>query len=203
MVFSSLSVVLYTQCQSFFIFNFCGSAELGIYSVSVTLATGFGVLINALITSCYASIFSEPNERQAEVKTGQLLRWVFILSVFSNIILIALGDRIILNLYGNEFISAKEPMIILSFSATLSFMGSVTYRYITHYSGFLYLSTKTTISFLLSLVLAVMMIKRYGIIGAAWSNIIVEFISLTILNYFFKRKSIFRLHLFAIKGCKE
>jgi O-antigen/teichoic acid export membrane protein len=44
-VFSSLSVVLYTQCQSFFIFNFCGSAELGIYSVSVTLATGFGVLI--------------------------------------------------------------------------------------------------------------------------------------------------------------
>ncbi|MEC5319393.1 polysaccharide biosynthesis C-terminal domain-containing protein [Brenneria populi subsp. brevivirga] len=110
------------------------------------------------------------------------------------------GEIIILKLYGSEFISAKEPMIILSFASTLSFMGSVTYRYIMHYSGFYYLSVKTALSLLLSLLLTGAMVKYYGIIGAAWATIIVEFFSLTVLNYFFKKQIVLKMHLFAIRG---
>ncbi|WP_431356423.1 hypothetical protein [Enterobacter roggenkampii] len=54
-----MSIVLYNQCQNFFIYYFCGGAQLGIYSVSLTLATGAGIFINALITSCFVAIYSE------------------------------------------------------------------------------------------------------------------------------------------------
>ncbi|MCL2896803.1 oligosaccharide flippase family protein [Brenneria sp. WC1b.1] len=194
---------MYTQCQNFFIYYFEGSTKLGIYSVALTMATGIGVLINALVTSCYASIYSEFDEKRAAEKAGMLLRWVAVISLSASIILMAVGEKIILKLYGAEFISAHEPMIILSFASVLSFMGSVTYRYIMHYSGFFYLSIKTVLSLLLSILLTGPMVKHYGIIGAAWAVVIVEFLSLTVMSYFFKRKSVLNMHLLAIKGDKK
>lgn len=112
----------------------------------------------------------------------------------------SMSEIIITKLYGHTFIEAREPMIILLFSSTLSLMGSVTYRYIIHYSGFYYLSIKTGLSLILSILISGIMTKIYGITGAALASVIVELLSLTILNYFFKKQAVLKMHWHSIRG---
>ncbi|EMO7187089.1 oligosaccharide flippase family protein [Pluralibacter gergoviae] len=200
LVFSALAVSLYTQCQNFFIYHYAGSAQLGIYTVAVTFTAGAGAFINALITSCYVSIYAEPDPQRAKEKAGVLLRWVAAAALLASIATVALGGFIIDRLYGAEYALAREPLIILSLAAMLSFMGTVTYRYIMHYSGFYYLSIKTLFTLVISVMITGGLVKHYGIIGAAWATVIVELLSLTLLNYFFKNHAVLKLHLFSIRG---
>ena len=200
LVFSSLAVALYTQCQNFFIYHYTDSAQLGIYAVAVTLASGAGAFINALITSCYVSIYAEMTPQRAKEKAGELLRWVAAASLIANGAIISLSGIVIDKLYGAEYALAREPLIVLALASVLSFMGTVTYRYIMHYSGFYYLSIKTVFTLVISVLITGYMVKCYGIIGAAWATVIVELLSLTLLNYFFKNHAVLKLHLFSIRG---
>ncbi|WP_297199106.1 oligosaccharide flippase family protein [uncultured Pluralibacter sp.] len=200
LVFSSLSIALYTQSQNFFIYHYAGSVQLGIYAVATVLATGTGALINPFITSCYASIYAETDSGRAKKRVGALLRWVTVLAATLNIMVIIASGFLIPKLYGAEFTLAREPLMILSIAATLSFMGSVTYRYIMHHSGFYYLSIKTVFSLVFSIAITGYLVKEYGITGAAWAAVTTELVSLTVLNYFFKQRAVLKMHLFTLRG---
>lgn len=200
LVFSSLSIALYTQSQNFFIYHYAGSAQLGVYAIAVTLATGIGALINPFITSCYASIYAETNSECVNKRVSVLLRWVVILAITVNVIVISTSGFFIPRLYGAEFLLAREILIILSIAATLSFMGSVTYRYIIHHAGLYYLSIKTVFSLAFSIAITGYLVKHNGIIGAAWAAVMTELMSLTVLNYFFKHRTVLKMHLFTFRG---
>ena len=58
---------------------------------------------------------------------------------------------------------------------------------------------------MLSIPLSYVCIKYYGVLGAAFCFILVEFISLTIANYLFKNGLILKMHLNVLSGnqCNE
>ncbi|EPY5208146.1 hypothetical protein ACXDTG_002476 [Klebsiella pneumoniae] len=198
LMLSSLSVVMYSQCQNIVIYHLLSGAELGIYSAATMLGTGGGVIINSLITSSYTSIFAEKKEKVAFEKTVVLLRYVLIISVLFCFVLFFFAEHLILKMYGIDFILAKTPMIILSCSALVSFLGTVTYRYIVNYSGYPYLAVKSAIVLIISVPLTWLSVKHYGLNGAAFSNFLIELMSLTIMNYFFRKKSVKKLHFSAL-----
>lgn len=200
LVFSALAISLYAQCQNFFIYHYAGSSQLGIYTVAVNFTAGAGAFINALITSCYVSIYAESDPLRARAKAGALLRWVAAAALLASMAIVTLGGVVIDGLYGDEYALAREPLVILSLASALSFMGTVTYRYIMHYGGFYYLSVKTVFTLVISTLITGFMVKRYGIAGAAWAAVIVELLSLTLLNYFFKNRAVLKLHLYSLRG---
>lgn len=198
LMLSSLSVVMYTQCQNIIIYNLLGSASLGIYAAATMLGSGVGIFINSLITSSYSVIFAEKNEQVVLNKTVNLLRCVFAISSAFCVLLFFCADQLILKLYGADFVLAKTPMIILSASTVIAFLGTVTYRYIVNYSGYPYLAVKSLLVLIVSVPLTWLFVKYYGLNGAAYSSFLIELISLTIMNYFFRKKSIRELHFIAL-----
>jgi len=73
-------------------------------------------------------------------------------------------------------------------------MGYIGYRAIIMRSGYFFLSIKMIISCILSIITGYFLIKNYGVMGAAYNIVLVEMISATFLDYFYKRGFILKIH---------
>lgn len=195
---SSISVAVYTRINLFFISEFTGSYQLGIYSVALTLATSWSFFVNSVITSYYTSIYAENDDATAMKQAAKLNRYAVIFSAFFVAFIMIFGKEIIHLLYGDEYKEAYIPVVILCFGTLLSSTGSIAYRYIIKHSGYAYLSKKMVAVFLISIPLSYFLTKYYGITGAAISVVAVEFLSLTIMNYFFNKALILKLHILTL-----
>ena len=194
MFIANISVAIYPRVNLFFLSGLAGAHELGIYSVAVTLATSWNFIMLAFVTSYFPSIYNEENEKQAAIKTTQLN---IIIAVISSIVIAGFalfGGYFIRLLYGPAFTEAWRPAVILCAGTMLSAMGAVSSRYIVKFSGYRYLSCKSFIALLLCVPVSYFLIKNHGVTGAACSVVILEFLSLTVLNYGYKKGTVFKMH---------
>jgi len=49
--------------------------------------------------------------------------------------------------------------------------------------------------FIINIPLSYFLIRQYGMMGAAYSTLLTELLSLTLLNYFFRRGAVLQMHL--------
>ncbi|MDV5429774.1 flippase [Klebsiella quasipneumoniae] len=193
-VLSSISVALYTRLSLLTLGVMLGQAAVGIYSVAVTLATAWSFVLNSIITSNLPSIFSETNYERVIRKAAKLL--IIVTAIGTPVIIGAffLGGGFIEYFYGPQYIPSILPMQILCVATLLSSLGTVSARYIAKFSGYLFLSKKMMLVAVFGLVFNFIFVKYYGVLGAAIASLITEFISLTLLNYFFNHGMVFTLH---------
>lgn len=120
--------------------------------------------------------------------------------------LIALGgfylvcDFFIHLLYGDEYMDSVRIIPIIIVGTMFSSLGTICYRYIIKKSGYSYLAKKMSLCSVLTVPLSWIMISAFGINGAAYCFLIVEILSCTLLNYFFKNKKIIKMHLSIFKS---
>lgn len=198
LVISTVSMTIYSRVNQFSLSYFSGNYELGIYSVALTLGTAWVFVGNALAISFLSKIYSEKDEELALQKTSGLISSVFIVLSAFPIFFMLFGKFIILKLYGVDYIKSYDLLIILCFSTVITSLGFISNRYIVKLSGYSYLSKKTLIILLLSIPISVMMVYFFGIYGAAYSVLIIELVSLTIMNYFFKNGIVLKMHIGAL-----
>lgn len=195
LVLSSLSIVLYTQVSNIFLAKFTSFTNLGIYNVALTLGSAWGFINIALITSYFSKIYAE-NNNSIELQYLKQIHWlVIIITLFVMIGIFLIGSWIVNILYGVEFIYSIKLLPFIVFATMLSALGTISYRYIMKFNGYKYLSVKMLIVSLLSIPISYFFIQKYGVLGAAYCFILVEFFSLTIANYFFKNGCILKMHI--------
>ena len=205
LVLSTLSIVLYTQISSIFLAKFTSFANLGIYNVALILGSAWGFINIALITSFFSKIYAEKNE-SIELSYLKQLHWLIIIIALCVLIgVLWLGGWVISLLYGSQFAGAEKLLPLIVFATMLSALGTISYRYMIKQNGYKYLSIKMMSISALSIPLSYVLIKGYGIVGAAICFVIIEFLSLTLANYLFKDRLILKLHLSLIgfKNDKE
>lgn len=195
LVLSSLSIVLYTQVSNIFLAKFTSFTNLGIYNVALTLGSAWGFINIALITSYFSKIYVE-NNNSIELQYLKQIHWlVIIITLFVMIGMFLIGSWIVNILYGVKFIYSIKLLPFIVFATMLSALGTISYRYIMKFNGYKYLSVKMLIVSLLSIPISYFLIQKYGVLGAAYCFILVEFFSLTIANYFFKNGCILKMHI--------
>jgi len=193
-VFSTLSVAIYTRINQFMISYLEGEYNLGIYSVAITLSTAWIFILIAIINSTLPSIFGEKNESKAVSIAANLNIVVSVISIIVLAFVYFFGNYFIQLLFGDSYAMASELLVILCFSTIFASLGTISARFIVRHSGYSFLSKKMFIMVLLSVPISYTMIKTFGLKGAAYSVLIIEILSLTIMNYFFKKGLIFNLH---------
>lgn len=193
-VFSTLSIAIYTRINQFMISSLESDYVLGIYSVAVTLATAWAFILSALINSTLPIIFAEKSDSKSLNITANLNIIVICISICVFVFIYFFGGYFINLLFGPQYSKASDILTILCLSTMVSNLGMVSARFIVRYSGYAFLSKKMLIVVMLSIPISYFMINYFGLIGAAYSVLIVELLSLTLLNYFFKRGIIFVLH---------
>lgn len=195
LVLSSLSIVLYTQVSNIFLAKYTSFTNLGIYNVALTLGSAWSFINIALITSYFSKIYAE-NNISIELQYLKQIHWlVIIITLFVMMGMFLIGSWIVNILYGVEFIYSIKLLPFMVFATMLSTLGTISYRYIMKFNGYKYLSVKMLIVSLLSIPISYFFIQKYGVLGAAYCFILVEFFSLTIANYFFKNGCILKMHI--------
>jgi len=194
LIFSVIAVSLYTRFNQISVSYFLGVREAGVFSIALTLSTAWVFLPNALLASFYPSFFSEKDPKKAIIKIQKLHLLVISVSVFVILGIYLLSGLFIKYFYGNQYLNAVAPTIYLSIGAMCGVLSSVMDRFIIKYNGYRFLVKKTFFVLLICLVTSVILVPLYGLTGAAFSVIITELSSFTVLNYFFSTQPVMCIH---------
>lgn len=196
LVISTLAVSFYTQITSLMLAKLTSLKDLGIYAVAVTLGTAWSFINFAVITSVLSKIYREKSHYESYVMIAKLNLVILAVSLSVVAVLGLLGPLIIETLYGAAYQDAYKLLIILALSTMLSGLGTIAARLMVKEESYAYISKKMLFVALTALPISYAMIYVYGLIGAAYSVFIIELLSLTVFNYFYKDGLIFKIHLF-------
>jgi len=199
LILSSLSADIYTQISGIFLANILSYADLGIYSVALTLGGAWSFVVLALITSFFSKIYGEKEPLTIEKLLIKINRIVILFSLIALGGFWLLGEWVIHLLYGDQYLAAVTITPIIIVGTMFSSLGTICYRYMIKESGYGYLAKKMFLCCLLTVPLSWLMIHAFGIKGAAYCFLAVELLSCTFLNYFFRDKTIFKMHLSIFK----
>lgn len=194
LIFSVIAVALYTRLNQFSVSYFLGVKEAGVFSVALTLSGAWVFLPNALLASFYPAFFSERDPKRAIVKIQQLHLLVVGVSSLVIAAVALLAPPFIHYFYGPAYQDAVAPTVWLCLGAMFGLLSSVMDRFIIKYNGYAYLVKKTFFVLLICLVSSVVLVPLYGLTGAAFSVILTELLSFTLLNYFFAAQPMFTIH---------
>ncbi len=196
LVISSISVGLYTQINNLLLGKMISTYELGLYSVAVTLGVTWTFVNQSIITSYMTKIYKENNKNKIYKMMGYLNIFIVFISLFYFALIYFFGKNIINKLYGAEYLQSFDSILIIIFSSMLSSLGIIIARFMIKDGGYSFLSKKTVLVTFLSIPLSFSFIYYKGLIGAAWSMLVVELLSLTLFNYFYKKGLIFKIQFF-------
>ena len=196
LVISTLAISFYTQITSLMLAKLTSLKDLGVYAVAVTLGTAWSFINFAVITSVLSKIYREKSHYESYVMIAKLNLVILAVSLSVVAVLGLLGPWIIETLYGAAYQDAYKLLIILALSTMLSGLGTIAARLMVKEESYTYISKKMLFVALSALPISYGMIYIYGLIGAAYSVFIIELLSLTVFNYFYKDGLIFKIHLF-------
>ena len=196
LVISTLAISFYTQITSLMLAKLTSLKDLGVYAVAVTLGTAWSFINFAVITSVLSKIYREKSHYESYVMIAKLNLVILAVSLSVVAVLGLLGPWIIETLYGAAYQDAYQLLIILALSTMLSGLGTIAARLMVKEESYAYISKKMLFVALSALPISYAMIYVYGLIGAAYSVFIIELLSLTVFNYFYKDGLIFKIHLF-------
>jgi O-antigen/teichoic acid export membrane protein len=174
LILSGLVIAIYTKIDQVMIKNMLDSKELGNYAAAVRLSEAWYFIPIALTNSLFPAIVNAKklsnkfylNRMQ---KLYDILAWIAItiavpVSIFS-------GD-IINIIFGSEFQSAAPVLTIYIWAGVAVFLGVASSQYLIT-ENFTKLSFfRTLIGMVINVILNLVLIPKYGIIGAAYATLI-------------------------------
>lgn len=196
LVLSTLSIALYVQITNLMLVHLTSTYELGLYSVASSIGMAWGFVNQSLITSVMTKIYKEKNDNVAYSMFAKLN--LLIIAVSSGAILgfALLGHWIITLLYGSAYLPAVPLLVVMACAGMFSGLGTAAARLIIREEGYSYISKKMLCMAVCSVPLSYFCIKYFGLMGAAYSIALIELLSATLFNYFYKNGIIFKVHFF-------
>lgn len=196
LVLSTLAVTLYTQVTSLMLAALTSTRELGVYAVAVTLGMSWTFINTSIITSVLSKIYREKSRYQSYMMIAKLNLVIIIISLLMVIMLAIFGQWAVNFLYGNAYQDAYELILILGLATLFSGLGTVAARLLVKEESYRYISRKMIFVAISALPISYIMIYLFELKGAAYSVMIIELLSLTVFNYFYKNGLIFKIHFF-------
>jgi O-antigen/teichoic acid export membrane protein len=173
-----------------------GDTVLGIYSAAYKIIDILAVLPSLLLTVLYPvfSRFDAENKALLKKSVDFALRYVILLSIPVVIGVFLLADKIILLLYGVDYIESIGVLKILIFISLISFVNSPFYVLLNAIGKQKITLINTAFTALVNIIMNLILIPKYSINGAAFATIISE-ITFLGLSYYQLRKAGFKLDL--------
>ena len=196
LVISTLAISFYTQITSFLLATLRSTTELGLYAAAIPLGMSWSFVNFAIITSVLSRVYREKDNYNSYKMVAQLNLIIISISLTVIAILALIGQWLIQILYGNQYSTSYELLVILAFSTMFSGLGTVAARLMVKEESYSYISRKMLFVAIFSLPIAFFMIYFLGLRGAAYSVLLIEILSATLFNYFYKQGLIFKIHFF-------
>jgi O-antigen/teichoic acid export membrane protein len=169
-IFTSMSVLLYTQADIWILGMFTSTETVGVYGVVVKIVLlvyfpmmAFAVIIPSLISSIHASGTLDELRKMVNEST----RWILSMAMPIILILMLEGKYILKYIYGAEFVAGYVPLLILTIGQLIKACAGLI-GVILQMTGEHKIYMKINIiGGIINIILNIVLIPRFGMIGAA------------------------------------
>lgn len=195
---SALLITLYSRIDQFMIESMLGAKDLGIYTAAVKISEASTYLVTTLIASRFPQLMrlNGLDSKKFDQEIMFLLKVAFIFSIGSFVIFAFGAEYIIRLLFGVEYVSASEPLVIHMAGTIFICYGVICTQYLIAKNLEIYRLYRVFWGLVINIVLNVFLIPRFGLLGAAASTFFSQALSSVMFNACSpKTRGIFRLQI--------
>lgn len=179
-IVSGLMISIYASTDKLMLKQMLGEAEVGYYSLAVSLSTMFAFVLSAVIDSLYPTIIQEyaKDKESFERKNRLLYLLVFYGSLAMSVGIAVSAKWIVAILYGEAYLPAVAPVRIVVWYTAFSYLGVARNAWIVcenkqKYLKYLYLGAAAT-----NVALNYLLIPIWGTSGAAAASLITQAVTI-------------------------
>ncbi len=161
--------ILFVRIDRLMIGYFLGMEKVGIYHVAANLSLQMGIFLSAFIgifSSFVVEVHNNKQQKQLDQIYKTTTRWAFTLTLPLFLIMVSYPENI-MALFGKDFVQGSQVLVILSISSFINISVGPTANLITM-TGYQKIELANGIcALLMNIFLNILLIKLYGIMGAA------------------------------------
>ncbi|UCD34133.1 MAG: flippase [Nitrospiraceae bacterium] len=169
-IFTGMSVLLYTQADIWILGMFTDAETVGIYGIAskLVLLVYFPMMaFSAIVPSVISSVHASGNHAELQEVVRESTRWILSLAMPIILLLLLEGETILRIFFGPEF-AVGYPVVVILIAGQLIKAGAGLIGMILQMTGEHRVYMKVNIFWgLLNILLNVLLVPRYGMIGAA------------------------------------
>lgn len=182
-IISGLMVSIYASMDKLMLRQFIGDAAVGHYSIATGISSLWGFLLVAVIDSLRPVIMEYHNrDKERYVRSNrQLYAVVFYISLIMSLAVMLLADPIVRILYGEAYLEAVQPLRIVVWYTTFSYLGGARSIWIVSENKQRYLKYTYACAAVLNVALNGVLIPVLGTSGAALASVITQMFTSLIL----------------------
>jgi len=189
LLLGSIFIVVYMKIDQIMIKSMLDAAEVGKYSVAVTLSEGWYFFPMIIVTSLFPAIINakESNRDLYYNRLKNLYRLMFYLALIIAVPITFLSDWIIAIFYGIDYLEAGQILKIHIWAGIFVFLGVASTRWLIVEDLQIFSTINTGLGALLNIILNYILLPKYGIVGAAWATLISYSFSGFFVYIFFRK----------------
>ena len=173
---STFLIAIYMRIDQVMIGNMLDTEQVGIYSVAVRLSE-FWLFIPAIIISTFMPYFINLREVNNELyycRLMQLYSFMFWMGIFVGIVTFVFGEDIIILFFGEAYAGAYSALVLNIWSGVAISQGLARSIWLIGEDLQKYRLYNNIIGVILNIVLNIVLIPKYGIVGAAIATLLTQ-----------------------------
>ena len=197
LLLSSLSVILYIRIDQLMLAKIINTEEVGLYTSGTKIVEATFFLPSIIAASFYPYLINqyEKNLDLFYAKVESLFSLSFVLSFGLAFALCLFSNSIVQLLYGDDFASASSVLSVYSWMIVLTFWGVISGKLFMIYQRPMLNLERTLIGLGLNVIFNLILIPKFGGVGAAYASLIANFAAAYLFDCFRKGTR----HMFFIK----
>lgn len=187
-IFAGIMIVIYGKADSILLGNMVDETTVGYYSAATMICNAWPFILTAIIDSANPMIVELFNTNKSEYKKRikQLYAAVFYIGVLAAIGITALSKPIIMIMYGSAYMPSIIPLRIVCWSTIFAYLGVARATWMQCENKLGHEKELSLMGAIFDVVLNVILIKRYGIAGAAIALFLTQFFTNFVFVYLIK-----------------
>lgn len=179
-IISGLLVVIYGKVTDILLLGkLVDETNVGYYGAAIILCNAWPFVLSAIIDTANPMIIKlyGDDKQLFKKRIRQLYSAIFYISMLVSVVVFILGDFIIRLLYGVDYAPAALPLKIYSLSTAFSYLGVARTAWMQCEEKTRYELHISLFGALINILLNYVLIKNYGIIGAASAAVLTQFLT--------------------------
>ena len=179
-IFAGLMVVIYGKVTDIFLLGkMVDETNVGYYGAATTLCNAWPFVLTAIIDSANPIIIElyGKDKQQFKTRVKQLYAAVFYIGIIAALAITILSDFIIKIIYGQAYAMSAIPLRIFSWSTAFAYIGVARTAWMQCEKKTRYETTISLFGCIANIVLNYILIKNFGIVGAAFAAVATQFLT--------------------------
>jgi O-antigen/teichoic acid export membrane protein len=176
LMFSNILYTVYSMTDSFVIGYFKGVTDVGLYNAAIPIALLISIIPDFFIQLFYPLItkeYSKENFKVVQEISKQVSKWIFIITLPVFLLMFIFPGAFINIFFGKEYLVSSNSLRILAFGSFIYVFSSLWTTILMMAGKSKTILTNFIVASIINLLLNVILVIRYGIIGAAIATSIV------------------------------